>query len=1260
MEIYEFRQITQASGETLNEFYRRLKEKASTCEFTNEEAEIRTQIIHKTSDARLRRKALRDEPDLKALLQYGLTLEQSDRHSKLLEEDKNTASRQTNFLKGRSSQERQREHKSQGKNTRYNAPAKPSTQKCRNCGGSYPHIGGKSSCPATGKTCFECGKIGHFGKHCLSKQRQQTRPSNHHAPQQRTRRDIRGLSEHPQSDTDEEFIYTIMVSTKAPETIVKIAELPVPIIIDTGSSVNILNYEHFKKINQQNPCIQLQPTRTKVFAYGAKQPLHLLGQFTAEIQCHSKRTTSTFLVTKDNNTCLLSYNTSIALGLLNININSISADHPDPRIAQVLQNHHKVFQGMGNLKNCKVTLEVDPTVSPVAQHSRRLPHSMRKKVNEKLHEMEEQGIIEKVKGVTPWLSPLIPIPKKGGDLRLVLDMRVPNQALKRRRVQFPTVDDILQKMEGATIFTEVDLSQGYLQISLAEESRPMTAFQTPDDGPYQFKRLIMGASPSGEYFHEIIHNLIKHIPNCQNISDNIWLWSKDITEHVKQLDELLQTMESSGLTLKFPKCSFAVSEINVFGHIVSSQGIRPDKKKVESVINAPAPKTTAEVRSFLGLVNYCSRYIKDYSTTTYPLRQLLKEKAKFHWGEEQQSSFLKLKHAITSAPILAHYSITAPTRVVVDASPWAVGAVLLQQQSDSTYRPVAFGSRSITETEMKYSQIEKEALAIVFGCEHFHLYLYGKSFEMETDHRPLEYIFKPKSAGKPAPARVERWLLRLQEYDFIVKYRPGPQNLADALSRLPNKTPRSNMESCADRHVHYLAEQLTPVAMNTAEIQEHSKADPELIQVRQCIQNNQPHKLPLQYQPLAQEMSIVDNIILRDNRIILPTKLRSQAIKLAHEDHAGMTKTKQRIRSKLWWPIMDKDIEQHIRTCHPCQIVGKPDRPEPVQPTKLPDEPWNELAIDVCGPFPTGEYVVSLTDYYSRWPEATILRTVSSAKILEWLDNVFATHGYPKQIESDNASYFTSQEFKQTLTSWGIQLHFVTPYWPQANGQVERFNQVILKHVLTSNTIGRDWRKSLPVMLRNYRTTPHQSTGETPAMMLMNRELRTKLPSFNTSKSFDDTRAQQTDAKAKKQAKEYADRKRRAQEKEFKIGDKVLLRQPHTNKYSTQFSSDPYTIIKINGSQLELRDKHGQKYKRNSAHAKKYHEVAEGRDEEEDMEHPVNEQVPQQVPQPEEETTPQPEQVTQPHQYPQQPLPLHSPPRKRSARKTKPPERFGY
>lgn len=263
----------------------------------------------------------------------------------------------------------------------------------------------------------------------------------------------------------------------------------------------------------------------------------------------------------------------------------------------------------------------------------------------------------------------------------------------------------------------------------------------------------------------------------------------------------------------------------------------------------------------------------------HTLRQLLKEKTKFHWGKEQESSFLQLKQAITSAPILAHYKLSAPTRVVVDASPWAVGAVLLQQQPDSTYRPIAYGSRSLTETEMKYSQIEKEALAIVFGCEHFHTYVYGRSFELETDHRPLEHIFKPKSSENQHQPGWKDGYSGYKNTIFTVIYRPGPQNLADAF--------QDCLQSCREviwklvrtvTSTTYIAEQLTPKAMHTAEIQEHSKDDPELTQVRQCIITNQRHKLPQQYKQLADELCIVENIILRDNRIILPLTLRNKAV----------------------------------------------------------------------------------------------------------------------------------------------------------------------------------------------------------------------------------------------------------------------------------------------------------------------------------------------------------------------------------------------
>ena len=588
----------------------------------------------------------------------------------------------------------------------------------------------------------------------------------------------------------------------------------------------------------------------------------------------------------------------------------------------------------------------------------------------------------------------------------------------------------------------------------------------------------------------------------------------------------------------------------------------------------------------MGLTNYCSRYIPNYSSITYPLRQLTKADTKFRWTDEHEKAFITLKQALTSAPVLAHYSLEAKTRVVVDASPWAVGAVLLQEQQDNSYRPVAYGSRSLSETEQKYAQIEKESLAIVFGCEHFHMYLYGREFELETDHRPLEHICKPKpnNASKPTSARIERWRLRLQEYDFKVVYRPGPKNLADPLSRLPKQSSndiRSNMKACADRYVHYLSQYLAPRAMSIEEIQQASINDSELALIRSCLQTNELYKIPKPYQSVVDELCTTNQeILLRGNRIVLQTKLRKRAIFLAHEDHAGITKCKQRIRTKLWWPQIDKQIEEHVKCCHPCQLVAQPPRPEPMHPTKLPKEPWTELAIDICGPFPTGEYIVVLTDYYSRCPEAKILKNVTSATILKWLNSIFAQHGYPQVLKSDNASYFTSTLFKATLQSWGVQHHTVTENWPQANGQVERFNEVIKKHVLTAQAEQKDWRESLPNLLLHYRTTPHRITGQTPAKLLMNREIRTTIPNISTADEPTDLdmKVRKKDENEKSKAKVYTDKKRHAAERQMIVGDKVLVKQKRKNKYSTKFYKDPMTITKINGTQIVLTDRHGKQH----------------------------------------------------------------------------------
>ena len=222
------------------------------------------------------------------------------------------------------------------------------------------------------------------------------------------------------------------------------------------------------------------------------------------------------------------------------------------------------------------------------------------------------------------------------------------------------------------------------------------------------------------------------------------------------------------------------------------------------------------------------------------------------------------------------------------------------------------------------------------------------------------------------------------------------------------------MESCADRYVNHLTTHLAPRAMSVEEIQQASLEDPELRPVRELLSSNQIYKMSKPYRSIADELCITDqSIILRGSRIVLPANLRERAIVLAHEDHTGMTRCKQRLRAKLWWPYMDKEIENHIKSCHPCQTTARPQRPEPMQPTQLSNHPWIKLALDICGPFPTEEHVAVLTDYYSRWPSVKIFKSATSTSLLNWLEAVFAEHGYPEEIKTDNASYFTSAKLKK-------------------------------------------------------------------------------------------------------------------------------------------------------------------------------------------------------------------------------------------------------
>ena len=591
------------------------------------------------------------------------------------------------------------------------------------------------------------------------------------------------------------------------------------------------------------------------------------------------------------------------------------------------------------------------------------------------------------------------------------------------------------------------------------------------------------------------------------------------------------------------------------GHVLSDKGVSITEERSKALMEARRPESVSEVRSFMGLVNFCGRFINDLASIAEPLTRLTRKDIPFKWGNDQEKAFNKLKDALSSPKTLAYFDGNAQTKVIADAGPVGLGGILVQEQNGEQ-RVICYASRSLTDVERRYSQTEKEALALVWACERFHLYLYGREFELITDHKPLEYIYAPRS--KPS-ACIERWMLRLQAYQYRVKYKPGKANISDCLSRLiTDNSKNSEISDFNERHNNFVTKTAVPVAMTAAEIEAESEKDQEITNLRVCIRSSDwgRCKYP-KYVFAKDELCEFNNTVLRGTRIVVPYKLRQRVIQLAHEGHQGIVKTKQRLRTKVWWPSMEKDAENFCRLCRECQRVGLPDPPEEMRRTELPKGPWQDLAADFMGPLPNGEYVLVIVDYFSHYFEVNFIRRVTSTVIVRCLEKMFTTHGLPYSIKTDNGRQFVSEELETFLEEHGIEHRTSTPYWHQANGEVEQQNRTLLKTLKIAHAQKLNIHHELNKFLIAYRSTPHCITGETPAKLLFGREIRTKLPDIQaTSSNIEDVRDR--DYQLKLKGKVYADTKRQAKQSNINKGDFVILKQDRENKLSETFSTNQY------------------------------------------------------------------------------------------------------
>ena len=1186
-EEYQFRQATQNVGEPIASYFTRLKQLAKTCEFADEDREIKSQIIQHCTSSKLRRKAL-SEPatTLQSLLEYGKTLEITEVQAASLEKQEVNRIHRCHGERSRKNRNGIAKPKDRGQWNETKAPI------CGCCGGTYPHPGGREACPAYKKECRNCGKIGHFQSVCRGKKQQQR--------ERRPHRNVNTLEGN--DDSDDENTFRLEVQTvngkvqKQPRFKVKIDGTWIVMTADSGSSVNILDETDLKKMTRQPT---LNVTSTRVYPYRSKTPLTMLGKFDADIATEDGKTSrETIYVTAGNGGSLLSWQTSLNLELISVATPLTSSDER-PEINRLINEYSDLFTGLGKLKGFQVKLHIDETVQPVAQPHRRIPFHVRKQLERQLDRDEENGVIEKVEGPTPWVSPVVvaPKPKQPGSIRMCVDMRQANRAVQRERHITPTIKEVVSDLNGATIFTKLDLNQGYNQLELAPESRYITTFST-HVGLRRFARLNFGISCAAEIFQNAIRETLDGIPGAINLSDDILVYGKTVKDHDANLRKTFQRLREKGLTLHRGKCVYSKDRLEFFGYIFSKEGISADPKKVEAILNIQPPTNATEVRSLLGMSNYCSRFVKGYATITQPLRELTQKDTPWQWTTRHYHALAQLKEALSKAPVTAYFDPDRETSIYVDASPVGLGAILAQTDPATGHgKVIAYASRALTETESRYSQTEREALAVIWGCEYFHLYIYGKPATVITDHKPLVTIYNdPKS--KP-PARIERWTLRLQPYRVNIVYQKGRDNPADFMSRHPEKNTltTSRQQKVAEEFVDYLATTSTPKAMKLDEIATATAQDPTLQAVIGAIRSGNWYQPSLHpsvdtttfkaMERIKDELTVCSSysVILRGTRIIVPETLQLRVVNLAHEGHQGIVKTKSLLREKVWFAGIDPLVEETVKSCLACQAATPETKREPLKMSPLPTCPWQELSVDFKE-MSTGGYLLVVTDDYTRYPVVDVISTVSFKVVEPRLNKIFSEFGIPEVLRTDNGPPFNGKDFANFARTLGFKHRKVTPLWPRANGEVERFMRTIKKTVEAAKVDHQPWKEKLCDLLRNYRATPHMSTGVPPATALFNRPMRTKIPQVTPIQSVD-RRIRYKDEVSKNKMKEHADKKSYVKPSNLFEGDKVLAkRDPSHKKSTTPYDPNPYVVRGRKGTMITARRK-DREITRNSSFFKK-------------------------------------------------------------------------
>ena len=803
---------------------------------------------------------------------------------------------------------------------------------------------------------------------------------------------------------------------------------------------------------------------------------------------------------------------------------------------------------------------------PVAQPYRTLPPSCLKEVEAHIEDLLHRGIIQP--SYSPFAAPIVVVRKKDGSIRLCCDFRKINSKTHKDCFPLPRIDECLNAVGGASIFSSLDLHSGYYQVAMHEDDMHKTAFVCPF-GLFEYTRLPFGLMNAPATFQRLMQTTMsEYIYRILLVYlDDLLVFSKNFEEHLDSLQKVFKRLREIGVKLKPSKCQFGQEKVTFLGHTICADGIGTMDDKIRAITDWPEPRTLKQVRSFLGTAGYYRRFVKDYSKTAKPLTDLInkvhqryphdKKKGESRmlgdlWTSAEQAAMLELKKALTTAPVLAFPDYERPFHLELDASDKGLGAVLMQDRVDGQKgrQVVAYASRTLhnAEKEGRYSSRKLELVALKWAIsERFRSYLLGHKFTAYTDNNPLTHLMDCKLG-----AVEQRWVSELAIFDFDIKYKPGKSNLgADGLSRNPVDPPPENPETLLpvsslqmQLHVSNLLEftdtcrlpdclvsdyqsfQVNAVTLQpttppsvSADVQSLSsldlaaaqQADPVISQLFAHVragtippkpQRKASSPAVRQYLRQIKKLVIRDDVIYRVNKLadggavaIIPSSMVPRVLQLAHDDcgHQGSERTYQILARRCYFPNMLTAVQEHCRKCERCQRAKRATALAQIPGHLSASRPFEVVAMDflTIEPDRNGrEHVLVLTDVFTKisvaadTPDQTA-RSAANVLLKHWIPY----YGVPSCLHSDNARAFTGSVIGHLCELYGIKQSTTTTYYPQGNGQAERFNRTLCGMLASLEPHQKcRWTDYLSSVVFAYNATPHRTTGQSPFALVFGQE----------------------------------------------------------------------------------------------------------------------------------------------------------------------------